>query len=237
MLRHQSHPGGTLTRTEVRGLISACSRRAPTGIRNRALIATLYRAGLRLSEAINLRPEDLDIESGEGVTQEWNGHAARPFALDEGALELVVRWKQVRANLARARGFNAAEAPLFCTLSGGELSPRYVQAALKRLGEKGGIDKRVTPRGLRHAFAAELAKEGIPMDAIQAALGHESLETTERYLTRLTQPSVRSLVSRSSWTALGSGRELDDEAMLLINLLARRGITAEKLVEALSRAS
>ena len=75
------------------------------------------------------------------------------------------------------------------------------------------------------------------MDAIQAALGHESLETTERYLTRLAQPGVRSLVSRSNWTGGGSGHELDDEAMLLINLLARRGITAEKLVEALSRAS
>lgn len=236
MLRPKHQPGGTLTRTEVQALISACSRRAPTGIRNRGLIATLYRAGLRLSEALTLRAEDLDLETGEGMTREGKGYRARPFALDDEALEMIERWKKVRADLARARGFSVREAPLFCTLAGGEISPRYVQAALKRLGEKAGIEKRVHPRGLRYAFATELAKEGVPTDAIQAALGHENIETTERYLSRLTVPGIRSIVNRRPWTGLVRN-DIDDEAVLLLNLLAKRGITAEKLVEALSKAS
>lgn len=225
----------SLSRTEVQALISACSRRAPTGIRNRALIATLYRAGLRLSEALNLTPRDLDMETGEGEAQRGAGQKSRPFGLDEGAIELIRRWKVARTQLAKPRGFDPLNAPLFCTLSGGQLSPRYVQAALKRLGEKAGIEKHVHPRVLRHAFAVELAKEGIPTDEIQAALGHENIETTERYISRLTGPSIRRLaMSRESW---GFDQEIDDEAMLLINLLAKRGISPEKLVEALSKAS
>lgn len=236
MFRPQHQPGGTLTRSEVQALISACSRRAPTGVRNRAMIAVLYRGGLRLSEALSLRPENLDLETGEGFTREGKGYKARPFALDEGTLEFTEQWKRVRANLARTRGFSPVEAPLFSTLTGGEISPRYVQAALKRLGEKAGIEKRVHPRGLRYAFATELAREGVPTDAIQAALGHENIETTERYLSRLSNPGVRSIVNRTPWTN-SIRKDVDDEAVMLLNLLAKRGISAEKLFEAISKAS
>lgn len=225
----------SLSRSEAQALISACSRRAPTGIRNRALIATLYRVGLRLSEALELTPRDIDLETGEGQTRARAGQKSRPFGLDAGAIELIRRWKVARAQLAKPRGFDALNAPLFCTLNGGQLSPRYVQAALKRLGEKAGIEKHVHPRVLRQAFASELAKEGIPTDEIQAALGHENIETTERYISRLTGPSIRRIVAgRDSW---GFDQDLDDEALLLINLLAKRGISPEKLVEALSKAS
>ena len=84
-------PVEVLTELEVRWLIEACSNRAPTGIRNRALIAVLYRGGLRLGEALALFPKDLDAAGGTVTVLHGKGDKRRTIGLDPGAFAIVER--------------------------------------------------------------------------------------------------------------------------------------------------
>ncbi len=174
------YPAEVLTPDEVRALVKACSNRAPTGVRNRALIVVLYRAGVRIREALQLAPKDLDRAAGTVTVLRGKGGKRRTIGLDPGAFAVLERWLDRRARL----GING-RSPVFCTLAGGPLKTSYVRGLLPRLGRRAGIEKRVHAHGLRHTHAAELAHEGKPMNLIQAQLGHASLATTSRYLAHI----------------------------------------------------
>ncbi len=186
-------PPELLTADDVRALLAACSSTAPTGVRNRALVAVLYRAGLRLDEALALLPGDVD--AGAGVIRVGDGGHGRMAGIDAAALAIVAEWLEVRAALGLGGGV-----PLFCTLSGGPLHPAYVRQLLPRLAAKAGIGKRVHAQGLRHTHAAELAAEGLPAELIQAQLGHESLASTDRYLRRIPPVDRIGALQRRHWT-------------------------------------
>jgi site-specific recombinase XerD len=176
-------------------LVSACSNRAPTGVRNRALITLLYRGGLRVSEALALQPKDVDRESGTVRVLHGKGNRARTTGLDPEAFALIEGWLDKRAE----RGLNGRR-PLFCTLDGKRLDSSYVRRLLPRLARKAGIDKRVHAHGLRHTHAAELAREGFPVNVIQAQLGHSSLATTSRYLAHIAPMElIEAMKNRPAW--------------------------------------
>jgi site-specific recombinase XerD len=158
-------------------LLRACSARAPTGIRNRALIAVLYRGGLRISEALALLPKDVDPSQGTLTVLHGKGDRRRTVGMDPAAFALLERWLDRRNTLGLS-----GRRPIFCTLAGEPLDSSYVRRLLPRLAAKAGVDKRVHPHGLRHAHAAELAAEGVPVNVVQQQLGHGSLATTDRYL-------------------------------------------------------
>lgn len=185
-----------LTPEEVRKLIRACSGRAPTGIRNRALIAVLYRAGLRIAEALDLYPKDLDREHGTIRVLHGKGDKARTVGMDPEAFALVERWLDARA----ARGING-RAPVFCTLKGGHLKHSYVQVMLPRLARKAGVEKRVHAHGFRHTMAAELAREGVAVNVISKQLGHSSIATTARYLDHVAPEAVVETMAARTWDA------------------------------------
>ena len=187
-------PPELLTPEEVRALLTACSSTAPTGLRNRALVVTLYRAGLRLEEALTMLPADVDVAGGVIHVGHRTGGQEREAGIDAAALAIVRRWRQVRAALGIG-----AEAPLFCTLSGGPIHPAYVRQLLPRLAEKAGIKKRVHAQGLRYTHAAELAAEGMPAELIQAQLGHENLASTDRYLRRASTAERLEALQRRDW--------------------------------------
>jgi integrase/recombinase XerC len=190
-------PPELLTPEDVRALLAACSATAPTGVRNRALVVTLYRAGLRLDEALTLLPADVDVAAGVihvGRPGAHTGGHAREAGIDAAALAIVEQWLEVRAALGLG-----ADSPLFCTLSGGPVHPAYVRQLLPRLAEKAGIDKRVHAQGLRYTHAAELAAEGMPAELIQAQLGHESLASTDRYLRRMSAAERIGVLQRREW--------------------------------------
>jgi site-specific recombinase XerD len=173
----RTYPPEVLTEDEVKSLIRACSHRAPTGIRNRALITTMYRAGLRLSEALALKSKDIDADAGTITILHGKGDRRRVVGLDPGSMAVVLRWAEKRRTLGLT-----GRTQLFCTLAGRPLHASYVRTLLHRLGAKAGIDKRVHPHGLRHSMSFELMMEGVPVPIIQQQLGHASLATTQRYL-------------------------------------------------------
>jgi site-specific recombinase XerD len=176
----QHYPAEILTAEEVRALVKACSNRAPTGIRNRALIVVLYRGGLRISEALQLTPKDANRAAGTVTILRGKGGKRRTIGLDPGAFAVLERWLDRRAKL----GING-RAPIFCTLKGEPLATAYIRALMPRLARKAGIERRVHAHGLRHTHAAELAMEGKPMNLIQAQLGHASLAVTSTYLAHI----------------------------------------------------
>jgi len=125
----EKRPLHILTPTEVRSLIDQCSRRAPTGARDAALIAALYRGGLRISEALALHARDLNGERGTLRVHNGKGHKPRTVGLDATAFGLIDRWRGVKADL----GLDPRTTPLFCTLRGGVIAVnnirRHAQAA------------------------------------------------------------------------------------------------------------
>ena len=188
-------PAELLSPDEVRALLRACSSRAPTGIRNRALIAVLYRGGLRISEALALLPKDVDV-AGTLTVLHGKGDRRRTVGMDPAAFALLERWLDRR----RAIGLSGRR-PVFCTLAGEPLDTSYVRRLLPRLARKAGVEKRVHPHGLRHAHAAELAAEGVPVNVVQQQLGHGSLATTDRYLRHIA-PAERVAAMRAREWAL-----------------------------------
>jgi site-specific recombinase XerD len=187
------YPAEPLSADEVALLLRGCSLRAPTGIRNRALIAVMYRAGLRVSEALALRPAEVNTTDGTLRVLHGKGDKARTVGLDAGALDAVARWMDKR----RESGFR--NGPLFCTLAGGPLSAGYVRDMLKRQRAKAGIEKRVHPHGLRHTHAAELVREGVPINVIRDQLGHSSLAVTDRYLRNVAPADLIALGKSRTW--------------------------------------
>lgn len=177
-------PIEVFTREEVECLMRACSRRYPTGICNRALLMLGYRCGLRIGEALALHPRDVDLDRGVINVRFGKGGRQRQVGIDDGALAVLERWVDVRKKLGISN-----RAPLFCTISAGEkmkqgqpLKASYVRALMKRLGKKAKVEKRCHFHSLRHAYASELAREGVPVPEIQQTLGHSNLRTTSVYL-------------------------------------------------------
>lgn len=189
----QTLPPEVLTPEEVRALLQVPSSRAPTGIRNRALLAVLYRGGLRISEALALEGRDLDPQAGTLTVRHGKGDRRRVVGLDAGAFALLDRWRDER----KRRGLRTG--PIFCTLDGRPLQASYVRSLLPRLAAKAGIEKRVHPHGLRHTCAAELAVEGVPVPLIQQQLGHASLHTTTVYLRHIAPVELVERMRRRTW--------------------------------------
>ena len=169
-----------LTANEVTAVIRLCSPKAPTGIRNRALLMLLYRSGLRVAELTALRVSDVNLTAGTVRVLHGKGDKATTRGFHPTATDALARWTDTRRQLGICRG------PLFCTLAGGPVHPQYIRNLLHRLGTKAGMDKRVHPHGLRHTFAWELERAGTPVTTISALLGHSGTAVTARYLAHLT---------------------------------------------------
>jgi site-specific recombinase XerD len=177
----------------VKALLHACPA-SPVGARNRALITILYRAGLRVSEALALCVDDLRLDLPAITVREGKGGRSRIVGIDKDACGSIEQWLRKPESLRLA-----AEAPLFCTMSGARVQPSYVRALLPRLASAASVSKRVHAHGLRHTHAAELALEGFPLNLIQAQLGHASLATTDRYLRHIAPAQLISAIGEREW--------------------------------------
>ena len=190
----QTFPAEVLTPDEVRRLLAQCSATSSTGTRYRALITMMYRAGLRCSEALALRPKDIDLRAGSVTVLHGKGNRRRTVGIDPGAGRIVETWIEYRRRLDLPR-----DAPLFCTLRGNPIPPSQIRTLLPRLARKAGVDKRVHPHGLRHTHAFELMMEGVPMPIIQSQLGHASLATTDTYLAHIAPKQVIETIRKREW--------------------------------------
>lgn len=176
----REYPAEPLTAGEMQRLIDGCSRKAPTGIRNRALLTLLYRSGLRVSEVLAIRPSDVDLKRRTIRLKDTKSGKPQTRGFHPSADDALARWLDTRKSLGIGNG------KLFCTLKGEPMSDDYVRGMLRRLADKAGIEKRVHPHGIRHTFAVELEANGTPVTVISKLLGHSSVAVTARYLDHLT---------------------------------------------------
>jgi site-specific recombinase XerD len=183
-----------LTPAEVAALMAACGETA-TGVRNRALIAVLYRSGLRVSEALGLFEKDIDFDRCAIRVLFAKGGRSRTVGIDPGGLAHVRAWLDRRS----ACGLDATH-PVFCIVQGPDwgdaLDTGYVRLTFKRLAAKASLAKRVHPHGLRHTHAAELRQEGFDIGIISKQLGHRDISTTARYLDHVAPWAVVEAVRR-----------------------------------------
>lgn len=188
-------PPEVLTDQEIRALLAGCSSKAPTGRRNKALLAVMWRTGLRIGEVIGdaekhgLWPRDVDLDVGEIHVQHGKGDRARRVGIDPGTVAMIQRWLDVRPRSDY----------LFCTLRGGQLDQSYVRHLMRRLARKGGVEARCHPHALRHTFASEVARSGVPSVLLRDMLGHESLATTDTYLRSVAPREVIEAMQERTW--------------------------------------
>ncbi len=151
-------------------------------LRDRAIMETLYSAGLRVSELTGLNWRDIDEELGLVMIRSGKGNKDRLVPIGEPALEALRAW---RAVIPKTR----SDGPVIINLRGSRLTPRAVQNIIARRLISAGITTPITPHGLRHSFATHMLNAGADLRSIQEMLGHSSLATTQRY----THISVRHL--------------------------------------------
>ena len=158
------------------------------------MIALLYRSGLRLSEALDLYPKDVDFERSAIRVLNGKRGKSRVSGIDPGALTVLQQWVEVRANCG-----HDGSRPLFCTSSSERVSNAYIRRRLPVLGRRAGIGKRVHANGLRHTHAAQLREKGLNIGVISKQLGHSRISTTAHYLDRIAPWTVLEQLRGRQW--------------------------------------
>ncbi len=176
----------------------------PHGVRMRALIAVLWRAGLRIQEALTLSEADLEPSSGSVLVRRGKGGKRREVGMDDWGWEHLTPWLALRRELPLG--------PLFCVINGPTRgrpwSNSAVRSQLRRLAVGAGVRRRFAPHQLRHAHAVEMAREGVPLNVIQRQLGHVNLGITSIYLQGIDSAEIIGIVNARRAPVIPAGSAL-----------------------------
>lgn len=190
-----------LSHEDVAALLDAVSGGdGPTALRDRALLEVLYASGARVSEAVGLDIDDLDLEPGaESVLLRGKGRKERVVPIGAYAVDAInayaVRARPVLASHGRG------DSALFLNARGTRLSRQSGWAILKTAAQRAGVDD-VSPHTLRHSFATHLLRGGADIRVVQELLGHASVTTTQVY-TLVTRDALREVYAAAHPRALG----------------------------------
>jgi len=182
-------PPEVLTPKEVQRLLDACADDF-WGIRTRAMLTIMYRAGLRHSEVLDLEPKDLDRKAKSIRVLHGKGNKSRTVGMDKAGFKVLREWERIR---------NPEALKYFHSAKGKRLATSYLRQILPGLGRKAGIEKRVHAHGFRHTLAAELREENEDIGIISKQLGHSNIGTTARYLDHVAPTKVIEAVSSRKW--------------------------------------
>ncbi len=149
------------------------------GRRDRAILETLYSAGLRVSEVVGLNDDDIDF-AGSVLRVRGKGKKERLAPIGSFAAKAIRIWMAERKSLQRAPAPGVSR-PLFVNRFGKRLTTRSVARMLEKYLRQTGLDSRTTPHTLRHSFATHLLDRGADIRSVQELLGHKSLVTTQIY--------------------------------------------------------
>ena len=167
----------SLSEEEVEALLAAPDVATDQGLRDRAMLETLYASGLRVSELVGLKVLQVSLDMGV-VRVLGKGAKERLTPLGEEAVEWITRYQQAaRPALLGARKSDA----LFVTARGGPMTRQAFWGLVKRHAFAAGIRKPISPHTLRHAFATHLLNHGADLRVVQMLLGHADISTTQIY--------------------------------------------------------
>jgi len=180
-----------LTLEEVDRLLEAPEAANPRGLRDRAMLQSLYATGLRVSELVGVKTADLNLGLGVLRTR-GKGGKQRMVPVGSAAVEAVRRYLQgARGALLKGRHSEF----LFVTARGGPLTRQAFWHLLRRYGLKAGITRTLTPHVVRHSFATHLLERGADLRSLQMMLGHADISTTQIY-THVLRERLRQVYDR-----------------------------------------
>lgn len=188
--RPGEHLPQILSVEEIDAMIDAIDLSTPEGIRNRAIIETLYGCGLRASELVNLEISKVYLDERYLIV-DGKGDKQRIVPMSDVSVDRILEYmREARSHLVVKPG---EENILFLNRRGARLTRQMLFTIIRRLAQAADIRKKISPHTLRHSFATHLLEGGANLRAIQQMLGHESIATTEIYL-HLDRTELRSQI-------------------------------------------
>ena len=181
-----------LTDDEINRLIDSVDLAKPEGLRNKAILETLYSCGLRVSELVNLRLSNLHFEQ-EFLKIAGKGEKERLVPISKRAIEDIKKY--MVGYRRKLKIDKSSENILFLNRRGRKLSRVMIFTIIKNLAQKIKLEKSISPHTFRHSFASALVKGGADLRAVQEMLGHESILTTEIY-THLDKEFLKETVNK-----------------------------------------
>lgn len=169
-----------LSKKEIKDLLDKTEN-----VKHRLLIELLYSTGLRLSECINLKYGDLDLNDSIGWVRKGKGSKDRIFIISDMFKEDLISYRE-------EHGFD--QNGFIFEVKGKKMSPRGIQCAIRISAERAGIQKSVHVHTLRHSFATHLLENGVDIRKIQQLLGHSNLSTTQIY-TQVSSQEIKKIKS------------------------------------------
>lgn len=190
--KKKQHLPQVLTKEEVEKLLRSPNTGQVLGLRDRAMLELMYATGLRISEIINLKLEDLHLTMGTLQTL-GKGHKERIVPVGDEAIKWVNRYlEEARPKLLKQKRSNY----LFLNFHGNNLTRQGVWKNLKAEVRKAGIQKNITPHTLRHSFATHILEDGADLRIVQELLGHADISTTQIY-THLSNKQLADIYNRA----------------------------------------
>lgn len=186
------HLPEVLSHEELMSLINAIDLSKPAGERDKTILMLLYSCGLRVSELVNQKINNIFFDEGF-IKVIGKGNKERLVPIGNKTLnQISFYFESLRLHQKVQKN---AEGTLFLNLRGGKLSRVYVFKLIKELAIKAGINKTISPHTLRHSFATVLVEAGADLRAVQQMLGHESITTTEIY-THLDKSYLKTVIEQ-----------------------------------------
>jgi integrase/recombinase XerD len=183
----------TLSFQEIEKLLNAIDLSKPEGGRNRAMLEVLYSSGLRVSELIELKLNNIYTDSGF-LRVVGKGNKERLVPVGGDALKyLAIYLNEIRGKPPHKTPKKGFESHAFLNRNGSKLTRVMVFTIIKNLGTITGLKKNISPHTFRHSFATHLIEGGADLRAVQEMLGHESITTTEIY-THLDRDYLRQVI-------------------------------------------
>jgi integrase/recombinase XerC len=176
--RQDKHLPHFLAEDALARLLTTPPADTPLGVRDRAILETLYSAGLRVSELTGLNLDDVDFDSGL-ATVRGKGKRERLALLGPQALDTLKAWREQRDTMLGGRARH--QAAVFLNKNGSRLTTRSVGRLLEKYLAQAGLDPHTSPHSIRHSFATHLLDHGADIRSVQELLGHRSLGTTQVY--------------------------------------------------------
>ena len=182
----------TLSQEEMSKILLAPDDKTPQAVRDRAMFELLYATGMRVSEIIQLKLNQIELESGFCIVH-GKGDKSRLVPIGDGAKVMLADYLDAaRLSLLRARKSDY----VFLTSRGEPMTRQAFWARVKRWAKVAGVGKSVSPHMFRHSFATHLLNHGADLRAVQAMLGHSDISTTEVY-THVDREKLRRLLDKS----------------------------------------
>jgi integrase/recombinase XerC len=193
-----------LSTEDLGRLLEAPPADEPQGLRDRAILETMYSAGLRVSEVVGLDDDDVD-RAGCVIRVRGKGKRERLSPLGSFAFVALDQWLDVRRLAPALLRDKNPRLPLFVNRSGKRLTTRSVGRMLEKYLRQTGLDRRTSPHSLRHSFATHLLDRGADIRSVQELLGHKSLVTTQIY-THVSTANLRAAYEKAHPRAQAEAR-------------------------------